>query len=60
MRMGGDGSACGKGDFGIQFIRGPEARKALIQDVYAGPYDADIKDVRPNRVAKALLSRMFS
>ena len=49
-----------KSDFGIQFVRGPEARKALIQDVYAGPYDADIKNVRPNRVAKALLSRMFS
>ncbi|MEM8643792.1 MAG: glycosyltransferase, partial [Pseudomonadota bacterium] len=39
----------GNGEFAIRFVQSPASRKALIQHIYAGDYNADIKDVRPTR-----------
>ena len=52
-------SFIGKGDFGVRFADTPEARKAVIQHVYVGPYSADVKTVSPTKVAGALMERMF-
>lgn len=50
----------GKDNFAVRFAENPELRKRLIQHVYAGPYNAEVNDVRPSKVASALLSRVFS
>lgn len=49
----------GKDNFAVHFAESPANRKALIQHVYAGPYHAEVHDVRPSRVATALLARVF-
>jgi len=49
-----------KGGFAVRFLESPEMRKKLIQHVYAGPYNAEVHDVRPSKVATALLERVFS
>jgi len=45
--------------FAVHFAKSPANRKALIQHVYAGPYHAEVHDVRPSKVATALLARVF-
>ena len=49
----------GESNFGVRFAECPEARKALIRHVYAGPYHAEVEHVRPAKVAGALLGRIF-
>jgi cellulose synthase (UDP-forming) len=46
-------------NFAISFAQSPETRAALIRHVYAGPYHAGVEDVRPTKVATALLSRIL-
>ena len=52
-RVGGD-------NFGIKFLQSPEARRSLIQHIYTGPYNAEIEDVHPTQVAKAIAKRVLS
>ena len=46
--------------FAVRFLENPEVRKKLIQHVYAGPYNAEVRDVRAAKVATALLGRVFA
>jgi hypothetical protein len=45
--------------FGLRFAQSAEAHAALIRHVYAGSYHAGVDDVRPTKVAGALLRRVF-
>jgi hypothetical protein len=49
-----------KSRFAVRFLPNPEVRKKLIQHIYAGPYDSEVRDVRPSRVATAIFGRVFS
>jgi cellulose synthase (UDP-forming) len=46
-------------NFALSFAQSPEIRAALIRHVYTGPYHAGVEDVRPTKVATALLSRIL-
>lgn len=46
-------------NFGLRFVQSADAHASLIRHVYAGSYHAGVADVRPAKVAGALLRRVF-
>ncbi len=59
LRIDATVTRAGTEDFALRFAETAEARTALIRHIYAGPYHASVGQVRPTKVAAAVLDRVF-